>query len=72
MDIRLIRSADELIVVVNPEGNKGIISSNSLKGEGGYDIFKFELYDAIRPTPVSYLKGKVYDQIDRKTAGSQV
>jgi hypothetical protein len=59
-------SADELVVVVNPEGNLGFISSNNLKGEGGYDIFKFELYDAIRPTPVSYLKGRVYDQVTGK------
>jgi len=56
-------SADELILVVNPEGNQGFISSNSLEGEGGYDIFMFDLYEAIRPTPVSYLKGKVYDQV---------
>lgn len=54
--------ADELIVIVNPEGNKGYISSNTLKGKGGYDIFRFDLYDSIRPTPVSYLKGKVYDK----------
>lgn len=56
-------SADELIIVVNPEGNLGFISSNSLEGEGGYDIFMFDLYEEIRPTPVSYLKGKVYDQV---------
>lgn len=56
-------SADELVVIVNPEGNRGYISSNSLKGEGGYDIFQFDLYDAIRPVPVSYLKGKVYDRV---------
>jgi tetratricopeptide (TPR) repeat protein len=56
-------SADELIIVVNPEGNRGFISSNSLEGEGGYDIFMFDLYEAIRPTPVSYLKGKVFDKV---------
>ena len=39
-------SADELVVVVNPEGNEGYISSNTLKGKGGYDIFRFELYDS--------------------------
>jgi hypothetical protein len=54
--------ADELVVIVNPEGNSGYISSNTLKGKGGYDIFKFDLYEAIRPIPVSYLKGKVYDK----------
>jgi hypothetical protein len=57
--------ADELVVVVNPEGNEGYISSNTLMGKGGYDIFRFDLYAAIRPVPVSYLKGKVFD---KKTA----
>lgn len=56
-------SADELIIVVNTEGDLGFISSNSLEGEGGYDIFMFDLYDSIRPTPVSYLKGKVFDKV---------
>jgi len=57
-------SADELIVVVNPEGNRGFISCNNLEGKGGYDIFMFDLNEAIRPTPVSYMKGKVYDQVN--------
>jgi hypothetical protein len=64
--------ADELIMVVNPEGNRGFISSNSLKGEGGYDIFRFDLYEAIRPTPVSYLKGKVYDQVSRQPLEARI
>jgi outer membrane protein OmpA-like peptidoglycan-associated protein/tetratricopeptide (TPR) repeat protein len=57
-------SADELILVVDPEGKQGFISNNRLEGEGGYDIFKFDLYDAIRPIPVSYLKGKVFDKVN--------
>jgi outer membrane protein OmpA-like peptidoglycan-associated protein len=55
--------ADELVIIVDPAGKSGFISSNSLKGNGGYDIFRFELYDAIRPVPVTYLKGKVFDKI---------
>mgnify|MGYP001766609991 CR=1 FL=1 len=59
-------SSDELIIIVNPEGINGFISSNDLNGEGGYDIYKFELDQAIRPVPVSYLKGKVFDAADKK------
>ncbi len=55
--------ADELVIIVDPAGKSGFISSNSLKGYGGYDIFKFELHDAIRPVPVTYLKGKVFDKV---------
>lgn len=54
-------SSDELIIIVNPEGDKGFISSNSLEGAGGYDIYRFALTEALRPVPVSYLKGKVFD-----------
>jgi hypothetical protein len=56
--------ADELVVIVNPQGDQGYISSNSLEGEGGYDIFMFGLHEAARPVPVSYLKGKVYDRMN--------
>lgn len=54
-------SADELVIIVNPIGNKGFISRNNPDDIGKYDIFTFELHDAMRPIPVSYLKGKVYD-----------
>lgn len=65
-------SADELILVVNPEGNLGFISSNSLEGEGGFDIFMFDLYEAIRPTPVSYLKGEAFDQVNGQPIGKDI
>jgi len=55
--------ADELVVIVDPAGEQGYISTNSMEGEGGYDMFRFELHNAIRPIPVSYLKGKVYDKV---------
>jgi tetratricopeptide (TPR) repeat protein len=56
-------SADELALVINTEGNRGFISSNSLEGQGGFDIFMFDLYKEARPVPVSYLKGKVFDLV---------
>jgi outer membrane protein OmpA-like peptidoglycan-associated protein/tetratricopeptide (TPR) repeat protein len=55
-------SADELVIIVNAEGDQGYISCNNLEGAGGYDIYRFELSKAARPVPVSYLKGKVYDK----------
>ena len=62
--------ADELVIIVVPDGETGYISSNSLEGEGGYDIFSFNLYRDIRPIPVTYLKGKVYDADDHKPLGA--
>lgn len=57
---------DELLVIVNPDGETGFISSNSLEGEGGYDIFSFKLHSGIIPVPVTYMKGVVYDSDDRQ------
>ncbi len=54
---------DDLLIIVNPDGETGYISNNSLKGEGGFDIFAFVLHEAIRPAPVTYLKGLVYDKL---------
>jgi outer membrane protein OmpA-like peptidoglycan-associated protein len=56
-------AADELIIVIDPKGDKGFISNNNLKGAGGYDIYSFELDTAIRPVAVTYLKGRVYDAV---------
>jgi len=58
-------SADELVIIVNPDGATGFISSNHLQATGGYDIFSFGLYQEIRPIPVTYLKGVVFDQESR-------
>jgi hypothetical protein len=53
---------DELVIIINPEGDLGYISSFDKTSGRGYDIYRFELYDDIKPTPVTYLKGKVYDR----------
>jgi len=58
--------ADEIVIVINPAGDEGFISNNDLEGFGGYDIYRFELDPTIRPDPVSYLHGIVYDAISNK------
>jgi outer membrane protein OmpA-like peptidoglycan-associated protein len=47
-------------LIVNAKGNMAYYSSNR-GGYGGRDIFAFELYKEIQPTPVSYMKGLVYN-----------
>ncbi len=54
--------ADELVIVVNPSGELGYISSFDKFSGKGYDIFRFELHELIKPNMVTYLKGKVYDR----------
>jgi hypothetical protein len=52
---------DETGLVIESGGQKAYFSSVRDK-LNGKDIFYFELYESARPTPVSYLKGKVYDK----------
>ncbi len=47
-------------LIVNARGNTAYYSTNRF-AEGGRDIYTFELYNAIRPTTVSYMKGKTFD-----------
>ena len=52
---------DEMGLIIESGGLKAYFSSIRDK-ENGKDIFYFDLYESARPTPVSYLKGKVYDK----------
>lgn len=52
---------DETGLVIESGGQKAYYSSIRDKSQGK-DIFSFDLYESIRPDPVSYMKGKVYDK----------
>jgi flagellar motor protein MotB len=54
-------NGDELAIIINASGNQAYISSEQLGGYGKYDIYNFGLYEDVRPQPVTYLKGRVYD-----------
>jgi len=49
-------SADELIIIINSTGTKGYISIDDEEGEGGFDIYEFDLYPEIMPLTISDLK----------------
>jgi len=51
---------DETGLVIESSGQKAYFSSIRDKANGK-DIFYFNLYETVRPNPVSYLKGKVFD-----------
>ncbi len=53
--------ANETGLIVSPDGSKAYFSSNREGGFGGLDIYSFDLYDKIKPVPVSYAKGVVSD-----------
>lgn len=54
--------ADELVIFINPRGNKGYISSDLPTGQGRYDIYEFEMTGRMMPAPVTYFRGRVFDR----------
>jgi outer membrane protein OmpA-like peptidoglycan-associated protein len=53
---------DEMGLIIESGGQKAYFSSIRDKANGK-DVFYFNLYESVRPSPVSYLKGKVYDKV---------
>ncbi len=51
--------ADEIGLTVSSQGDFAFISASRSDGYGGYDIYSFRLPEAVRPLPVSYIKGTV-------------
>ena len=56
---------DELGLIIDAEGQNAYFSTirDARKGK---DIFSFVLYEAARPDPVSYFRGRVYDRVTMK------
>ncbi len=52
---------DEMGLIIESGGQKAYYSSTKEISQGK-DIYSFDLYEAVRPDPVSYMKGKVYDK----------
>lgn len=61
---------DENSLLVNGAGNLAYFASSREGGFGGLDLYQFELYDAIRPDKITYVKGKVYDSKTRQPLGA--
>jgi hypothetical protein len=50
---------DERDIIVNTSGTTAYVSSRREGGEGGMDIYSFDLYKEARPGAVTYVKGTV-------------
>jgi outer membrane protein OmpA-like peptidoglycan-associated protein len=59
-------SKNETGLIISPKGDKAYFSSNREGGSGGLDIYSFDLYDKIKPQPVTFVKGKVTDAETQK------
>ncbi len=40
----------------------GYFASDQLEGEGGYDLYRFKLWDSIRPEPVAFILVEIFDR----------
>ncbi len=58
--------ADENSLLVSPDGKLGFFASDRAGGYGQLDLYQFELPESMRPVPVTYMKGKVYDADTKK------
>lgn len=54
-------SADEINIFINASGTKAYMASDKDNGFGGLDLYSFDLDETLRPTPVTFIKGKVKD-----------
>lgn len=55
--------ADEINILINASGNTAYFASDKDGGFGGLDLYSFELDERLRPTPVTYIKGRVQDAV---------
>lgn len=51
---------------VSTNGEKGYFSSDLLGGSGGFDLYTFELWEAVKPKPVTWLRAYIYDAETRE------
>ncbi len=64
--------ADEINISINAAGNTGYIASDKEGGFGGLDLYSFTLDEKLRPTPVTYLKGRVIDAVTRRPVEAHI
>lgn len=65
-------SADENSLLVNASGEVAYFASDRPGGYGDLDLYSFELYPEARPTPVSFIRGRVTDKATGKPLEAEV
>lgn len=62
---------DEMGLFVDATGSLAYFASDREGGKGKLDIYSFPLYEAVRPTPVTYVKGVVKDRESKRALGAR-
>lgn len=63
---------DEFGFIVSADGQEGLFSSDLNGGFGDVDLYRFKLPDAIKPDPITYVKGTVLDSETKKPLEASV
>jgi outer membrane protein OmpA-like peptidoglycan-associated protein/tetratricopeptide (TPR) repeat protein len=64
--------ADEVGFVVSTDGRRAYFASDKLKGQGGYDIYSFNLYDEAQPGKVLFIKGELQDEDEKMPVPAKI
>ncbi|GAB4250966.1 MAG: hypothetical protein Kow0079_04570 [Vicingaceae bacterium] len=62
---------NENSLLVSADGKLAYFASNREGGYGDLDLYGFELPQEVKPEPVTYLKGKVYDSKTERPLGAR-
>jgi len=65
-------SGEEFGMIVDRAGVFAYFSADRKDSKGGRDIYKFELPKNVKPNPVNYVKGKVYDKVTKQLLQANV
>lgn len=57
---------DEISLIVSASGKSAFFASSKEDDQDKTDLYYFELYEEARPTPVTYMKGHVFDVTDNE------
>jgi outer membrane protein OmpA-like peptidoglycan-associated protein/Tol biopolymer transport system component len=63
---------DEFGFIVSADGKEGLFSSDLKGGFGDVDIYRFKLPEALKPLPVTYVKGIIKDKETKETLEASV
>jgi outer membrane protein OmpA-like peptidoglycan-associated protein len=57
---------------ISSSGSLAFFASDKKGGSGGFDIYSFEMPEKLRPKPVTYVKGLVFDKNTKKPLESKI
>lgn len=63
---------EESSLIISADGKTAYYDSERPEGFGKTDIYQFELYEKVRPVPVTYVKGKIYNSENQNAEEARI